>query len=265
MAASPTVSQPLPQSQPQPERPSDTPPAQNSALPANNPILPAISTTDPGTGPRPRDARTVHLVLSQMGVPSYQERVPLQLIDFAYRYTSTILSDAYHLAQEGYNQQSGGTGGSKGPSHDDVMLATLRMAADARQANQFTGGKLSKEHLKGRAQDVNKVRLPHVDLNGPNLGMRLPHERFLLTGRSWDLNAQWESEDALEMEDIKEAQGSKDDTVVNGKREEDDEEREEDDAEGGDDGFEQIFGTGGEDEDEGTGEGEDEDAEMGND
>jgi len=34
---------------------------------------------------KPRDARIIHLILSSLGVTSYQERVPLMLMDFAYR------------------------------------------------------------------------------------------------------------------------------------------------------------------------------------
>ena len=194
---SPPPSQAQGQAQPQPDNPSGTPPAGNATLPGTSSVLPAVSTNDVGTGPRPRDARTIHLILSQLGVSAYQERVPLQLLDFAYRYTAGILSDAQHLAAEGYNQTSGANTGSKGGGgSDEVGLAVVRMAAAARQANQFTGGKESKEQLLERAVEVNKVRLPRVEQQGPRFGVRLPHERFLLTGKSWDLNAQWELEDA---------------------------------------------------------------------
>lgn len=45
----------------------------------------ADSTTDNGQSRRPRDARVVHLILASMGVHAYHERVPLQIMDFAYR------------------------------------------------------------------------------------------------------------------------------------------------------------------------------------
>lgn len=45
----------------------------------------ADSTTDNGTSRRPRDARVIHLILASMGVHAYHERVPLQIMDFAYR------------------------------------------------------------------------------------------------------------------------------------------------------------------------------------
>ena len=240
----PPTSQPQTQSQTQNEQANGSPAAaaSASALPSNNPILPATSATDSGTGPRPRDARTIHLILSQMGVSAYQERVPLQLLDFAYRYTAAILSDAQHLAAEGYNQTSGsGSGGGKGSSNEDISLNAVRMAAAARQVNQFTGGKESKEQLLERATETNKTRLPPVAQQGPKFGIRLPHERFLLTGRSWDLNAQWELEDADDEDEDGPDSTLRQPALANG--EQDDEEMGEDDAaEGGDDGFEQVFG-----------------------
>ena len=166
-----------------------------------------------------------------MGVSAYQERVPLQLLDFAYRYTAGILSDAQHLASEGY------TGANSGKS-EEVSLQAVRMAAASRQINQFTGGKESKEQLLERATEINKVRLPRVE-QGLKFGVRLPHERFLLTGRSWDLNAQWEMEDAEEEEGGVEA-AVEEKPQANGDKE--DEDMEEEDAEEGDGGFTDVFG-----------------------
>ena len=56
-----------------------------------NPSFPTNSPMDNGQSKRPRDARLIHLVLANYGVNAYQERVPLQLMDFAYRYTSSTL------------------------------------------------------------------------------------------------------------------------------------------------------------------------------
>ena len=56
-----------------------------------NTTLPTDSPADNGQSKRPRDARLIHLILANYGVTAYQERVPLQLMDFAYRYTSSIL------------------------------------------------------------------------------------------------------------------------------------------------------------------------------
>lgn len=61
-----------------------------AADPVNTSFL-TNSPVDNGQSKRPRDARLIHLILANYGVNAYQERVPLQLMDFAYRYTSSIL------------------------------------------------------------------------------------------------------------------------------------------------------------------------------
>ena len=63
---------------------------QDDAL-AEDSNFPTNSSVDNGQSKRPRDARLVHLILANYGVNAYQERVPLQLMDFAYRYTSSTL------------------------------------------------------------------------------------------------------------------------------------------------------------------------------
>ena len=66
-----------------------------------NPNFPSNSPVDNGQSKRPRDARLIHLILANYGVTAYQERVPLQLMDFAYRYTSStlqyVLSRSFYL------------------------------------------------------------------------------------------------------------------------------------------------------------------------
>ena len=62
-----------------------------TAADLTNPSVLINSPVDNGQSKRPRDARLIHLILANYGVSAYQERVPLQLIDFAYRYTSSTL------------------------------------------------------------------------------------------------------------------------------------------------------------------------------
>lgn len=168
--------------------------ANASSDPANipAPMDPLTSASDTGTSPRPRDARTIHMILSALGVAAYQERVPLQLLDFAYRYTAGILSDAQHLTAEGYS--AGATGGNKSGNSDEISLDAVKLAASSRAGYQFTGGQLPKETLLEIAAERNKIKLPDVASNGSRFGLRLPHERFLLHGRNWGMNEEWESE-----------------------------------------------------------------------
>jgi transcription initiation factor TFIID subunit 9B len=168
---------------------------------------PLTSLTDDGTSKRPRDHRLIHLLLASQGVNAYQERVPLQLMDFAYRYTSTILSDALHIQQEGYNDTEHATNSKKGSKSSaskneegDVSLTALRMSIASRVAHQFTGqANLPKEFLKGLADERNRISLLQQAKDeksaGINIGgVKLPHERHLMTGTGWGLKNEWESE-----------------------------------------------------------------------
>jgi len=129
-------------------------------------------------------------------------------MDFAYRYTSAVLSDALHIQNEGYDLADSGTTttGSKGRGRNktndegDISLAALRMSIQSRLGYQFSGS-LPKEFLKQLADEKNRIALgPAVretssEKVGPLIGgVRLPHERHCLTGMGWGLKDEWESE-----------------------------------------------------------------------
>lgn len=134
------------------------------------------------------------MLLASLGVTGYQERVPLQLIDFAYRYTSSVLQDAVHLSTEGYagatNEPGasgsgsggrgsggggGGAGGSSGHDVNTVSLSALRLSIASRLHYQFQTG-LSKEFLVDVASERNRVALPGASRgfaeNANNRGQR---------------------------------------------------------------------------------------------
>ena len=158
------------------------------------------------------------MLLSSLGVTAYQERVPLQLLDFAYRYTSGVLQDAVHLATEGYAGAAGEqTGSSRGPPEvNTVSLPALRLSIASRLHYQFQTG-LPKEFLMDVAAERNRVALPGATrgydqgqakpaANQSVLmgGMRLPPERFCLTGVGWNMKDEWESEGEEEVEEEEE-------------------------------------------------------------
>lgn len=169
------------------------------------------------------------MLLASLGVTAYQDRVPLQLLDFAYRYTSNVLQDAVHLATEGYAGAVGdgsgaGAGSGKGASSsaevNSVSLPALRLSIAARLHYQFQAG-LPKEFLMDVASERNRIALPGVSRGfdpaaapGANgaaagaanqsvmmAGMRLPPERFCLTGTGWNLKDEWDSEGEEEEEE----------------------------------------------------------------
>ena len=170
---------------------------QSAADPVTHNFSP--SQTDSGLSKRPRDARLLHMVLANYGVSAYQERVPLQLMDFAYRYTSSTLQDALHFSSEVYGTSGPGTGSGKAAAHNDlssITLPSLRLSIASRTHYQFNPT-LPKEFYSEIAQEKNRVALPPVSREW---GMRLPPEQYCLTGVGWELKEEFDEE----MEDIDE-------------------------------------------------------------
>src|SRR5271155_4550094 len=161
------------------------------SIPITNPTVPQTSLQDNGLSKRPRDARLIHMLLSSLGVTAYQERVPLQLLDFAYRHSSSILSDALHLSSDAYVSQQtrardAPPGGSFRDADGQVSVNAVQLAIQSRLQYQFNGGNgggLSKEFLLETAEARNKVRFPRVAQD--EWGIRLPNEKFVLTGVPW--------------------------------------------------------------------------------
>ncbi|KAH6692547.1 transcription initiation factor TFIID subunit 9 [Plectosphaerella plurivora] len=160
------------------------------------------SPTASASAPRPRDSRMVELLLTSQGVTAYESRVPLLLLDFAYRHTSSILNDAIHLAADPYTSHAGskpsagagpasipGTGGDA-----TVSASAVKLAIAQRLHYQFRGGGgaggASKDWLHDFAKERNRTALPKVAPN--EWGLRLPSERFVLSGTSWGLKDMWE-------------------------------------------------------------------------
>lgn len=137
---------------------------------------------------------------------SYDSRVPLLLLDFAYRHTSSVLSDALHLTTDPYtsaagSKPSGASGAApSAPANVDAAVSTnaVSLAVASRQAYQFRGGSgaggsggggASKDWLMELAKERNRVALPRVHAH--EWGVRLPNERFVLSGMSWGLKDRW--------------------------------------------------------------------------
>lgn len=229
--------------------------AQNQAAQPADAAAPA---GDDSQTRRPRDARLIQLVLSSLGVHSYQERVPLQLLDFAYRYTSSVLSDSLRLSAEGYTAAAtGGTGGTASSRRaeasgagdgSNITVTALRQAIASRQDYTFQGPALPKEFMKEQANERNRVMLPKVE---KSWGVQLPPERYCLTGTAWNLKEEWDSEgedeeeeqnkgeDKVKSEVLKAQTNGDGDRTMGGMEDDGDEE----DAEGGT--FEDVFGGGG--------------------
>lgn len=164
----------------------------------NAPLSPAT------TAPRPRDSRMIELLLVSQGVTSYESRVPLLLLDFAYRHTSSILNDAIHLSADPYTSHAGARPSAAagaaaqslaGAAGADATVSAnaVRLAISARLGYQYRGGSgsagVSKEWMQELSRERNKQALPKVAPS--EWGVRLPSERFVLTGVSWGLRDFW--------------------------------------------------------------------------
>ena len=114
-------------------------------------------------------------------------------MDFAYRYTSSTLQDALHLASE--MQASTGTGRGAAANNDlsGITLHALRLSVSSKTHYQFSPA-LPKEHFLELASEKNKVALPlPTAVVGPG-GIRLPPERYCMTGVGFGMREEWESD-----------------------------------------------------------------------
>lgn len=94
-------------------------------------------------------------------------------------YTSSVLQDAL-LFSDAINGTAN-TGGPNPPS--TITIPDLRMSVASRINHQFNTA-LPKEFLLEIAQERNRIALPTV---GKEFGVRLPPEKYSLTGINWDL------------------------------------------------------------------------------
>ncbi|KAK5132167.1 hypothetical protein LTR08_000324 [Meristemomyces frigidus] len=198
----------LPNGHPSTPPASDTaPPTATAPVPQASPDVPLTSLQDDGLARKPRDVRLINVVLHSQGIDSYQERVPLQLLDFAYRYTSGVLSDSLRLSGEGYAGQAertgrgrgGGGGGAAGDAAgggEGITVTSLRQAIASRSGYTFVGH-LPKEFMLEQAAERNRVALPKVERGW---GVQLPPEKYCLTGAAWNLKEEWESDEEAEGE-----------------------------------------------------------------
>ncbi|KAK9320716.1 TFIID-31kDa-domain-containing protein [Lipomyces orientalis] len=145
-------------------------------------------TSDDLPSATPRDARILHLIMASMGITSYHDRVPLQIMDFAYRYTNAILEDSLL-----YADHSRSTNPSTGTAaNTQITVDDIRLSVGARVNYQFKPVP-PKELMLQLAQERNRRPLPPI---AQTAGVRLPPEKYCLTAKDWDID-----EEAKELPD----------------------------------------------------------------
>ncbi|XP_030374015.1 transcription initiation factor TFIID subunit 9 [Scaptodrosophila lebanonensis] len=119
----------------------------------------------------PKDAQVIMSILKEMNIQEYEPRVVNQLLEFTFRYVTCILDDAKVYANHARK---------KTIDLEDVKLAT-EMALD----KSFTGPP-SRHVLAKVAEQRNSMPLPPIK---PHCGLRLPPDRYCLTGVNYKLRA----------------------------------------------------------------------------
>lgn len=129
----------------------------------------------------PRDVRLLHLLLASQAIHNYEDRVPLQLMDFAYRYTQGVLRDSllYHEYKESNLVEDPGDSGEKKKEEPTLTVEDIRLAIASRTQSQFKPT-APKELLLQLASERNKKSLPQVM---GSWGVRLPPEKYCLTAK----------------------------------------------------------------------------------
>ncbi|CUM49919.1 uncharacterized protein AC631_00843 [Debaryomyces fabryi] len=128
----------------------------------------------------PRDVRLLHLIFATQGIQNYQDHVPLQLMDFAHRYTTSVLKDA--LIYNDHAKPLNSNTNINSSANSTVNTDDIRLAIAARTNYQFKPTP-PKELLLELAHERNSKPLPPVI---PKWGLNLPPEKYCLTARDWE-------------------------------------------------------------------------------
>ncbi|XP_031764600.1 transcription initiation factor TFIID subunit 9 [Galleria mellonella] len=117
----------------------------------------------------PKDAQVIMSIMKEVGVTDYEPRVVNQLLEFTYRYVTSILDDARVFANHAKK---------KTIDLDDVRLA-VQMQLD----KTFTSPPQREVLLEiARVKNVNPLPLIR-----PHCGLRLPPDRYCLSGVNYRL------------------------------------------------------------------------------
>ncbi|XP_036916196.1 transcription initiation factor TFIID subunit 9B [Sturnira hondurensis] len=117
----------------------------------------------------PRDALVMAQILKDMGITEYEPRVINQMLEFAFRYVTTILDDAKIYSSH-----------AKKPNVD---ADDVRLAIQCRADQSFTSPP-PRDFLLDIARQKNQTPLPMIK---PYSGPRLPPDRYCLTAPNYKL------------------------------------------------------------------------------
>ncbi|XP_069468992.1 transcription initiation factor TFIID subunit 9B isoform X3 [Ambystoma mexicanum] len=117
----------------------------------------------------PKDAQVMAQILKDMGINEYEPRVINQMLEFAYRYVTTILEDAKIYSSHA--------------KKSNVDADDVRLAIQCRTDQSFTSPP-PRDFLLDIARQKNQTPLPLIK---PYAGPRLPPDRYCLTAPNYRL------------------------------------------------------------------------------
>ncbi|KAF4098310.1 transcription initiation factor TFIID subunit 9 [Onychostoma macrolepis] len=119
----------------------------------------------------PKDAQVMMQILKDMGITEYEPRVINQMLEFTYRYVTTIIEDAKIYSTHA--------------KKSSVDADDIRLAIQCRVDQSFTSPP-PRDFLLDIARQKNQTPLPLIK---PYTGPRLPPDRYCLTAPNYRLKS----------------------------------------------------------------------------
>ncbi|XP_053556173.1 transcription initiation factor TFIID subunit 9 isoform X1 [Bombina bombina] len=119
----------------------------------------------------PKDAQVMAQILKDMGITEYEPRVINQMLEFTYRYVTTILEDAKIYSSHA--------------KKNNIDADDVRLAIQCRTDQSFTSPP-PRDFLLDIARQKNQTPLPLIK---PYAGPRLPPDRYCLTAPNYRLKS----------------------------------------------------------------------------
>ncbi|XP_045774717.1 transcription initiation factor TFIID subunit 9 [Maniola jurtina] len=117
----------------------------------------------------PKDAQVIMSIMKEVGITDYEPRVVNQLLEFTYRYVTSILDDARVFANHSKKKA--------------IDLDDVRLAVQVQVDKSFTNPP-PREVLLEVARVKNVTPLPLIK---PHCGLRLPPDRYCLSSCNYRL------------------------------------------------------------------------------
>jgi len=138
----------------------------------------------------PKDGRVMMAILKDMNITDYEPRVVEQLLEFVYRYISSVLEDARTLSnfarKKGNAPAAGGSAGAAANAGIQIDVEDVKLAVQMYTEHNLTSPP-TRDILLEVAAKKNSTQLPLPKTTG---GLRLPPDRYCLTAVNYKLKPQ---------------------------------------------------------------------------